>query len=335
MFIRQAPQASRLWGFFAYAMSICLLPVSQFSGLAQAGDMAAWEHTTARTRERLHAMDAVINLRGDREQAYEEYMATFSPNVRVHGLQPGEVTDYAGVRGFYRGLFDAFEGSVLISDELVVAGPMAAQRYHALGYMTGTFDGIEMDRKLVGIRGQTFFRFDTNGLIKERWSNHDHAYRLAQIKGKSAREEGLRLAAQLNGPGLSEQAVYDLLDTMAAAFNLIHDPVKREKGFLAFFDKDVIVHGIGAGQLGLNEFADYCRTLWRAIPDLYMIPEAKLSAWSMGAIRWRATGSLRERYAGIEPTYAPIALSGEEIIRFDQTGKATEIWINSEIIVNP
>ena len=333
--MKKAPQAFNLWGFCAYVISMSLLSALQLSGLAHAEDMAAWKLSTAQTRERLHAMDAAINLRGDPEQAYEKYMATFSSALRAHGLLPDETVDYRGVREFYRGLFDAFEDSVLISDELIVAGPMAAQRYHALGYMTGAFDGVAMDRKLIAMRGQTFFRLDADGLIAERWSNHDHAYRLAQIKGEGAIEEGRQMAELLNGPGLAEQAVYDRLEAMAAAFNLIHDPDQRENRFLAFFDKDVVVHGIAAGQAGLSEFTDYVRARWQALPDLIINLEAKLSAWSMAAIRWRATGSLRDRYAETEPTNAPVMQAGEAIMRFDNTGKVTELWIYDDIIVTP
>lgn len=67
---------------------------------------------------------------------------------------------------------------------------------------------------------------------------------------------------------------------------------------------------------------------WKAFPDLVINLEAKLSAWSMGAVRWRATGSSRDRYAGIEPTHAPVTLSGEAIMRFDNAGKVTELWVN-------
>lgn len=326
--MNQAPQTIRLWGFFVRVTVTGFLLMISVTDLLQARGTTAWETTTAFTRERLHAMDAAINLRGAPEQAYEKYMAVFSPSVRVRGLLPGEATDYAGVREFYRGLFGTFEDSVLVSDELIVAGPMAAQRYHSLGYMTGTFDGVTMDRKLIAIRGQTFFRFDANGLIAERWSNHDHAYRLSQIKGTAAMEEGRQLAALLNGAGLTEQAVYDRLDDMTAAFNLIHNPAEREKRFLSFFDKDVRAHGISPGLRGLSELADYYRARWKAFPDLVMNLEAKLSAWSMGAVRWRATGSSRDRFAGIEPTQAPAVLTGEAIMHFNQAGKVTEIWIN-------
>lgn len=316
-------------------MGMSLLPEAQIVRLAQAEDMAAWKISTAQTRERLHTMDAAVNQQGDPGEAYENYMATFSPSVRAYGLLPGVAADHTGVREFYRSLFGTFEDSVLVSDELIVAGPMAAQRYHSLGYMTGTFDGVAMDRKLVAIRGQTFFRLDTDGLIAERWSNHDHAYRLVQIKGDTAIEEGRQLAKLLNGQGLSEQEVYNRLNAMAAAYNLIHDPIERERRFLSFFDKDLVVHGIASTQVGLSEFADYFRSRWNAIPDLVVHLEAKLSAWSMGAVRWRATGSLRERHADIEPIYAPVALSGETIMRFDNTGKVNEIWVNSEILINP
>ena len=326
--MNQAPQTTRLWGFCASVVSISLMLALQIPEPARARDITAWEASTARTRERLHAMDAAINLRGDPVQAYEKYMATFSPAVRVHGLLPGEATNYNGVREFYSSLFGTFEDSVLVSDELIVAGPIAAQRYHSLGYMTGTFDGVAMNRKLVAIRGQTFFRLDANGLIAERWSNHDHAYRLAQIKGDAGIQEGRQLAARLNGPGLSERAVYGRLDAMAADFNLIHNPAQRENRFLAFFDEDVMVHGIGSGPRGLNEFRDYYRARWQAFPDLVINLEAKLSAWSMGAMRWRATGSFRGPYDDIEPTQAPVTLTGEAILRFNQSGKVVEIWVN-------
>lgn len=322
------PLENCLWRYFLRVTLLSFLLIILIMDLAQARSATAWETSSAHTRQRLHAMDAAINLRGNPQQAYENYMAAFSPTVRVYGLLPGDATDYAGVREFYRSLFGTFEDSVLVSDELIVAGPIAAQRYHSLGYMTGTFDGVVMDRKLIAIRGQTFFRLDANGLIAERWSNHDHAYRLGQVKGEAGIEEGRQLAAQLNGPGLSEQAVYDRLDAIAAAFNLIHDPAERENRFLAFFDKDVVVHGIDAERAGLSEFADYCRARWKAFPDLVINLETKLSAWAMGAIRWRATGSLRQRYDGIEPTYSPVTLTGETILRFDQTGKVVELWVN-------
>lgn len=92
----QAPQTIRLWGFFVRFMGLILMLALQVMRPAQAADISAWETSTAFTRERLHAMDAAINLRADPVQAYEKYMATFSPAVRVHGLLPGALEGVSG-----------------------------------------------------------------------------------------------------------------------------------------------------------------------------------------------------------------------------------------------
>jgi predicted ester cyclase len=263
-----------------------------------------------------------------RQRAYEDYMATFSPRVVIHGLVPSGDVDYAGLRRFYAALFGTFRDSVLVSDELIVAGNMAAQRYHAWGRMSGEFDGVRLEDRLVALRGQTFFRLDEDGRIAERWSNHDHGYRMALTRGPEGAEEGRRLARFLNGPGLAEEEVYARLDAFADAFNLIQAPEQRIARLYALFSPDVRVHAAFAADGGLEDLRAHYQRLWGAYPDLVMQFEAKLSTWSMGAVRWRATGSRRQPYDAQPGDWQPVSKSGEMILRYSGAGAIAEIWLN-------
>ena len=107
--------------------------------------------------------------------------------------------------------------------------PWLPQRYHSLLYLHGEFDGVNADQLPVFLRGQTFFRFDQTGRIIERWSNHDHAFRLQQLKGAEGRIEGEKLAAILNGSGLNENEVRQRIAAMNDAFNYVQSPAERRE----------------------------------------------------------------------------------------------------------
>lgn len=301
-----------------------------FCTLAAADD--SWAALSERTRASVYHMENSVNLTptdpAGKQRAYEAYMATFAPIVLVHGLVPSGDVDYAGLRKFYAVLFGTFRGSVLVNDEMIVAGNMAAQRYHSLGRMTGEFDGVQLDDKLVALRGQTFFRLDDQGRIAERWSNHDHGYRMALTRGPAGAKEGERLARFLNGPGLNEEEVYERLRRFQDAFNLIENPERRESELLGLFAPVVKVHGIGSKESGLAELHGYLRNLWIAMPDLILRHEAMLSTWSMGAARWRATGSRRAAHQGQPGDWLPIKIGGEMILRYSGAGLIEEAWFN-------
>jgi hypothetical protein len=322
----------RNWSPAASLAIFALVLVAPDPARSDAG--ADWRARSERTRSSVYDMENRINLAptdaAGRERAYEAYMATFSPQVVVHGLVPSGDVDYAGLRRFYAALFGTFKDSVLVSDELIVAGDMAAQRYHSLGRMTGEFDGVRLEDRLVALRGQTFFRLDGDGRIAERWSNHDHAYRMALTRGPDSAEEGRRLARFLNGPGLPEEDVYAKLDEFAAAFNLVHAPDERAAQVFAMFSPTVRVHGAFAADGGLDDLRRYYQGLWQAYPDLVLRFEAHLSTWSMGAVRWRATGSRRQPYDGQPGDWQPIAKRGEMILRYSGAGRIGEIWIHDQ-----
>ena len=303
---------------------LCFI-VAMFCSKAIAGDN--WFEESEHTRQLMREMDKAINARHD-DSGYAEYMSLFAEDIEAWGLiEPGPAY-IETVRHHYKPVFEFFEDGVLVTESLVVAGNMAAQRYHSLFRLNGTFDGVTYKGKRIAIRGITFFQFDENDKIKTRWSNHDHAYRMGQLLGKEGEAQGKILAKKLNGPSLSEQTIYKISGEMFDSFNQIHDPQLRSEKYFSYFDSFVIVHGIKDKQSGLRDLKTYFQELWSAFPDLVITVEEKMSAWSMIAIRWKASGSHRGKYRHIGASWKPIMLSGETILRFNELGKVTEMWMN-------
>ncbi|UCG73883.1 MAG: ester cyclase [Chromatiales bacterium] len=288
----------------------------------------AWRELTEGTRARMHEMDEIIRDR-DQARSYRNYLAIFADDVVAHGLLESGDTGIDGLREHYRPVFFELKDGVLLSDEVIVAGNMAAQRYHSMLYLAGEFDGVAGQSQPVFLRGQTFFRFDDDGRIAERWSNHDHGYRLGQLLGPQGRAEGDRIARELNGPGLSEAEIHARLEGLTHAFNRMEAPAERDREFFGVFDKNVRVHGLDNVPAGLADLQQQLRELWTAVPDLRLTVNAPLSAWSMGAFRWRALGSQRKLYRDREPDLRPVSLQGECILRFNNQGRIVEIWLNT------
>jgi predicted ester cyclase len=311
---------NRIAGTFAFFAIACNIP-------AFAESPHEWRALSAQTRAQMKLMDETIRD-PVAQRSYDRYLQMFAPDVVAHGLYEGEEADLDRIREHYRPVFFELTDGVLLSDDVIVAGRMAAQRYHSMLYLQGEFDGVEAVNRAVFLRGQTFFRFNHGMQIVERWSNHDHAFRLTQLKGEQGALEGERLAAVLNGPGLSEQAVRNKLAAINAAFNLVQMPPERESQYLRFFADDVRVHGIADEAVGIEALRRYQRARWRAFPDIERALDAELSAWSYGAIRWRALASHRDDFGGLAASNRPVRLTGEAVMRFDASGKVVEIWIN-------
>ena len=287
-----------------------------------------WPTLSQRTRARMMEMDEILRD-SDAQRSYDNYLNIFSTSIKAYGLYETGATNIVGLRKHYLPVFFELKDGVILSDEIIVAGNMAAQRYHSLLYLEGEFDGVKASKQPVFLRGQTFFRFDTNNRIAERWSNHDHEFRLGQLKGAEGAAEGRRIAAVLNGPGLSEPDVREKLEAMTNAFNRMQAPAEREIRYMEFFDPGLIVHGLSTAPAGLQQLREYLVEIWSAFPDLERTDEARLAAWSFGAVRWRALGSHRKRYRDSEPTMRPVTLRGETILHFNGEGRIDEIWLNN------
>jgi len=152
-------------------------------------------HTSA---ERLASELAIANgplrasdLAAGRNPKLAAYIAQFADNVRVHGLQgrpePATLSDvkahYQLVMGSPSSPSRDAEGG-LREDLAVVAGPMAAHRYHAALHVPGfPPDFAYYDSAIpLKLRGQTVFDYGgPDGTIRERWSNHDNKFRTGQL----------------------------------------------------------------------------------------------------------------------------------------------------------
>jgi len=272
--------------------------------------------------------------RPDRKSAYADYVGLFDKKARVHGLVPNKTAGIADVKEHYRAVFFEFGGGVLVEDSRIVAGEMTAHRYHSMTMLNGVFDGVEARDKPVVLRGQTFFRFNDKGRIVERWSNHDHAYRMGQLLGDKGREEGAELAAVLNGSGLTEQQGYEFVDRFVSAFSMAEAPQARGAAMSELLNEDLVLHGLGCAPAGKDAMMVHLQELWSSAPDLFMtLADRPMSGWSMVAFKWRSKGSLRAPHAGLaaEPG-ATVSWNGELIARLNDKGKAVEIWFNDGVL---
>ena len=273
-------------------------------------------------------MDQLVNS-DDQESAYHQYMAMFHPEVRAWGLDEGGAADIERIKEHYHAVFFQLTGGVLVSDKVIIAGSMAAQRYHSLMYLNGTFDGVEAENKPVVIRGQTFFHIDEKGLIRERWSNHDHAYRMQQLLGEQGHIDGKVLMARLNGPGLSEEEGLMVLNKLSTSFNQPEAPDQRARDVMQLLSDDLKLMGMDMLSKNTEETVEFLKEVWRAYPDLILSFGAPLSGWSFVAMDWRATGSQRQSFRGELKTNSPVCFHGQAILRLAVTGQIEEAWIDA------
>ena len=136
----------------------------------------------------------------------------------------------------------------------------------------------------------------------------------------------------LTGRGYRETAVLSRLEELTAAFNLMQRPDQRLSNYLTFFGSDAVIHGLSSETRSVDALEGYLRALWLAFPDLEQTVDARISAWSFGATRWRAQGSHRSSYLGEPPTMRPVVLNAETIMRFNENGLIEEMWINVQPI---
>jgi predicted ester cyclase len=299
-----------------------ILSSINFAVFAESSELINSEHT----RYLMQQMDNRINA-SDEDGGYERYMSIFSEDIKAYGLIEQGPADLDTVKHHYKPVFEFFEDGVLVTESLVVAGNMAAQRYHSFFKLNGTFDKVTYEGKQMAIRGVTFFQFDEHDKIIKRWSNHDHAYRMGQILGKEGEEKGKLISNTLNGPGLSVNEVEKNIESLISSFNIIHNPKLRANSFYSFFTSDVKVMGIRESPAGLKELSAYTERLWQAFPDLVLIPGDIMSAWSYGALRLTGHGSQRQSYENISPSFQPAELTLELIVHFDMQGKIDFLYL--------
>jgi steroid delta-isomerase-like uncharacterized protein len=108
-----------------------------------------------------------------------EYLELYSQDVVLHGytgLEPG----WASVRRFYESWWQAFPGSRLVLQDVVVADDKVACRFAIEARHSGPFQGVPASGKLVSVSGFTILQF-VDGKCVERWSLVDSLGLLTQI----------------------------------------------------------------------------------------------------------------------------------------------------------
>ena len=275
-------------------------------------DPAACESSAA-TRQLMLEMDRVINS----DAPLTTYLDLFSPNIEAWGLVPEQAATWQGVENHYKPVFGNFDRSILVSDEVIVAGRFAAQRYHAMFYLTGEFDGVKAREKKTFIRGSTVFEFDNSGLIRKRWSDHDHQFRLSQLLDTPSEiERETERSRVLSGPGLTAQEIRDRMNSMQRIFNQMQNPEKRLSVLSALLSETLPERQIWIEKL---------TAFFEIMPDAHLAYDAVVAAWSRVGIRWRITGSIRGDHELFPYRNHPISLAGETVLEIDSNGRIASI----------
>ena len=127
-----------------------------------------WIEKSEGTRSLIYKMDSYINS-PDRNRGFDLYMSIFAKDLKAYGLIESGPADLSIVKHHYKPVFAFFEDGSLVTETLVVAGNMAAQRYHSLFKLNGTFDGVSYKDKPMAIRGITFFQFNEKLILSYSW----------------------------------------------------------------------------------------------------------------------------------------------------------------------
>jgi predicted ester cyclase len=107
------------------------------------------------------------------------YLRLYDERIRLHGYSP-EPMDKLGVRGFYEGMFSAFDNPKLDFHEVLWSGDACTIRFTMSGRHTGEFMGVPATGKAIESSGITILHFDGDRVV-ERFSQADTLGLLMQI----------------------------------------------------------------------------------------------------------------------------------------------------------
>ena len=107
------------------------------------------------------------------------YLRLYDEGIRLHGYSPAPM-DKAQVRGFYEGIFSAFDTPKLVFDEVVWDGDVCAIRFTMTGRHVREFMGVPATGAAITLPGITILHFRGDRVI-ERFSQADMLGLLVQI----------------------------------------------------------------------------------------------------------------------------------------------------------
>jgi steroid delta-isomerase-like uncharacterized protein len=107
------------------------------------------------------------------------YLRLYDEEIRLYGYSP-EPMDKTQVRGFYEGIFAAFDTPELAFDEVVWDGNVCALRFTMTGRHVQPFMGVPATGTTITLPGITILHF-RDDRVTERYSQADMLGLLIQI----------------------------------------------------------------------------------------------------------------------------------------------------------
>lgn len=264
-------------------------------------------------------------------------------NIIAYGMAATPV-DKQTLIEFYSAVFANFPDFTLVSDSLIVAGDMGAHRYHAMGTYMG---GPDATNQKVMFRGQTIYRVNRSGRVIWRNSNHDHAFREAQITYSRDRSLGAVMRSYEpdpfhHHPGYTSKAVADAedldefsvrkavteLSTMASQANMT-------KAYWQLYRPDAKIHGLvptkPLDEQPLAALQERQAELRRAIPDLAFATDELIVCGPYAIEQNNAWGHhTGGALYGHPANGKQLKLREQTIYRFDAHLRVAERWINHD-----
>jgi predicted ester cyclase len=109
----------------------------------------------------------------------EGYLRLYDEEIRLHGYSP-EPMSKAQVRGFYQGIFSAFDTPKLSFEEVLWNGDTCAIRFTMTGRHVQEFMGVPATGTAITLPGLTILHFRGDRVI-ERFSQADMLGLLVQL----------------------------------------------------------------------------------------------------------------------------------------------------------
>jgi predicted ester cyclase len=107
------------------------------------------------------------------------YLRLYDEGIRLHGYSP-EPMDKVPVRGFYEGIFSAFDTPKLVFHEVLWEGDTCAIRFTMTGRHLQEFMGVPATGTAITLPGITILHFRGDRVI-ERFSQADMLGLLMQV----------------------------------------------------------------------------------------------------------------------------------------------------------
>jgi len=107
------------------------------------------------------------------------YLSLYDEGIRLHGYSP-EPMNKVQVRGFYEGIFSAFDTPKLEFHEVLWDGDTCSIRFTMTGRHVNEFIGVPATGRVITLPGITILHFDGDRVV-ERFSQADLLGLLVQI----------------------------------------------------------------------------------------------------------------------------------------------------------